>query len=504
MPDEGVTVYPALDLAPGPEALPARLALADGLVFEGWACGAQGEAAGELCFNTAMTGYQEILTDPSYCGQIVTLTAPQIGNYGITATDNESRGCFCSGLVVRQMCAQPSNFAAISAVPDWLRDQGVVAIEGLDTRLLVEHIREQGAVMAVISTDASVAAEELVARAQAAAPLTGRDLVQEVAYGTPYQVLSCHCEERSDEAIQPGGNDPQEVSGLPRSGFASTRNDGRGEDSSTPYRVVAFDGGIKFNILRELAALGCELRVVPPTTTTAEVLALDPDGVFLSNGPGDPEPVDYLYNTVAELIGKVPIFGICLGHQMLSLAVGARTYKLKYGHHGGNHPVKNLLNGTVEITSQNHGFCVDFDSIGPVCTPSVIARSETTKQSSDSTAGLPQSTSDLPRNDNKELATGPDFDEAPAAPIVDSAAHGRVQLTHLNLNDQTVEGIRLLDAQAFSVQYHPEASPGPHDAHYLFKEFIALMQARRPASGSFADAGASAAIREEASAYAQA
>ncbi|MCL2881452.1 MAG: glutamine-hydrolyzing carbamoyl-phosphate synthase small subunit [Coriobacteriia bacterium] len=429
--------YPALDQAPWPDTRPARLALADGLVFEGWACGAEGEAAGEVCFNTAMTGYQEILTDPSYRGQIVTLTVPQIGNYGITATDNESRGCFCSGLVVRQMCAAPSNFAAESSVPDWLREQGVVAISGVDTRLLVTHIREQGATMAVISTDASINTAELVARAQAAAPLTGRDLVCEVAYGTPYQVTT---------------------------------------DASKPYRVVAIDAGIKFNILRNLSALGCEVRVLPPTATAADIRALDPDGLFLSNGPGDPEPVGYLYRTVAELIGELPIFGICLGHQMLSLAVGAKTYKLKYGHHGGNHPVKNLLTGAVEITAQNHGFCVDFDSIGDKMGSGTVLSS-----------------------DDKTVP-----DPILSAPIVTSAKHGRVQLTHLNLNDMTVEGIRLLDKQAFSVQYHPEAGPGPSDAHYLFKDFLALMAARRPASGPFTDADTPAALKESEVAYAAA
>lgn len=421
---EEITIWPALDLAPGDGARPARLALEGGLVFKGWACGADGEATGELCFNTAMTGYQEILTDPSYCGQIVTLTAPQIGNYGVTATDNESRGCFCSGLVVRQMCAAPSNYASLGSVPDWLRERDVVAITGVDTRLLVTRLRQQGATMALISTDADASDAELVARARAAAPLTGRDLVRDVAYGRPWQVSAA---------------------------------------GATPYRVVAIDSGIKFNIVRNLAALGCELRVLPPTTTAKEIYALDPDGLFLSNGPGDPQPLDYLYRTVSELIGELPIFGICLGHQILSLAVGAKTYKLKYGHHGGNHPVKNLLTGAVEITAQNHGFCVDFNSIGPA------------------------------------VQTGAD-----EAPVVQSAKHGRVQLTHLNCNDQTVEGIRLLDRQAYSVQYHPEAGPGPSDAHYLFKDFIALMAARRLASGAFTDAGVPAALKESEVAYAAA
>ncbi len=398
-----VTLYPALDLPRTPETAPAWLALSDGLVFEGFACGAQGSATGELCFNTSMTGYQEILTDPSYCGQIITLTSAQIGNYGITATDDESRAAFCSGLAVRQMCFAPSNFAAIEALPDWLNTQGIVAIEGIDTRLLVEHIRERGALMALITTESAPYAE-LVERTQSAEPLMGRDLVRKVARKERL---------RLEPASAPT---PGEV----------------------PYRVVALDAGIKTNILRNLTSLGCEVVVVPPTTTTDEILALHPEGLFLSNGPGDPEPLDYLYRTVADCIGKLPLFGICLGHQMLSLALGARTYKLKYGHHGGNHPVKNLLTGRVEITAQNHGFCVDFESIGP--------RLEAVDAS---------------------------------APIVQSKEHGRVQLTHLNLNDETVEGIRLLDAQAFSVQYHPEAAPGPHDAHYLFGEFIELMKANR-------------------------
>ena len=382
--------YPALDLAPYPGALPARLALADGLVFEGWSCGATGEVGGELCFNTAMTGYQEILTDPSYQGQIVTLTMPQIGNYGITADDSESRACFCSGLVVRQMCREPSNFAATSTVPDWLREHGVVAIEGIDTRLLVEHIREQGATMAVISTDGAPKAAELVAQAQKLPPLKGQNLTSKVARNIPYQISSnlqmgtgltrrvaarqtcplatgenslepqeCRKIEEGDREFHSRATKPQstpshaarmsERSTL--SDFSSTSQDNHlstiSDFSSTsqdnhhlPYRVVALDAGIKFNIIRSLTALGCELRVLPPTTPAADILGLDPDGLFLSNGPGDPAAVDYLYRTVAELIGALPIFGICLGHQMLSLAVGAHTYKLKYGHHGGNHPVK--------------------------------------------------------------------------------------------------------------------------------------------------------------------
>lgn len=403
----------------------AILALEDGLVFEGWSCGAEGEAYGELCFNTSLSGYQEVITDPSYAGQIVTMTMPQIGNYGINDGDRESRGIFARGMVVREMCYEPSNWRSEQSLPEFLNSYGVVAIEGIDTRKIVRHLRERGACNAVIST-IDFDHKSLVKKAAESPHLVGIDLVSTVAYGTTYAfddsrpaelniVDTCQCDE-------------------------------------LPYHVVAFDSGIKYNILRCLARLGCKVTVVPPTTSSEEVLALNPDGIFLANGPGDPDAVQYLYETVKDLIGKRPLFGICLGHQMLSLAVGAQTYKLKYGHRGGNHPVKNLSTGKVEITAQNHGFCVDFSSIGALI------------------------------DEHAEQAEATDlayWAQVNTPPVIENKDFGRVQLTHVNLNDMTVEGIRLLDYQAYSVQYHPEAAPGPHDAHYLFNEFIELMAARK-------------------------
>lgn len=417
---------------------PALLALEDGTVFTGWSCGAHGEAAGELCFNTSMAGYQEVLTDPSYAGQIVTMTMPHIGNYGVNGADMESRSIFAKGFVVREMCETPSNWRSEESLPDFLRRHGIVAIEGLDTRRVVKHLRERGAMVAVISTT-DLDAESLVAKAKAAPGLVGRDLVAEVAVRDAY---------RWGEAV-PGGGLPVDTGVLP---------------VKPAYRVVAMDSGIKYNILRNLAEAGCDVTVVPPSASAAEVLALDPDGVFLANGPGDPEAVGYLYGTLRELLGVKPVFGICLGHQMLSLAVGAETFKLKYGHRGGNQPVKNLLTGQVEITSQNHGFCVDFASIGE----------------------LDVEASGGEGIDAADLAG---WVRAGRAPIVRSERFGRVQLSHVNLNDMTTEGIRLLDIPAFSVQYHPEAAPGPHDARYLFGEFTRIMAATGAGEDVSADAG---------------
>lgn len=406
----------------------ALLALEDGTVFSGHACGAAGEADGELCFNTAMAGYQEVLTDPSYAGQIVTMTMPHIGNYGVNGADMESRGVFAKGFVVREMCDEPSNWRSESALPAFLVERGIVAIEGIDTRRLTRHLRERGAMRAVISTT-DLDANSLVAKAQAAPGLVGRDLVAEVAVSEPYTWGA---------EMPPGCELPVDTGVLP---------------VSPRYRVVAMDSGIKYNILRRLSEAGCEVRVLPPTAGAEEILALEPDGVFLANGPGDPSAVDYLYGTIRELLGVRPVFGICLGHQMLSLAVGAQTYKLKYGHRGGNQPVMNLLNGRVEITSQNHGFCVDFGSIGDL--------------DAEASRGLTLDAGDIGA-----------WVRAGVAPVVTSSRFGRVQLTHVNLNDKTSEGIRLLDQPAFSVQYHPEAAPGPHDARYLFGAFTRLMDGR--------------------------
>ena len=406
----------------------ALLALEDGTVFPGIACGALGEADGELCFNTSMSGYQEVLTDPSYAGQIVTMTMPHIGNYGVNGADMESRGVFAKGFVVREMCDEPSSWRSEAALPDFLAQRDIVAISGVDTRRLTRHLRERGAMRAVISTT-DLDAASLVAKAKAARGLVGRDLVAEVATSEPFTWGA---------EMPPGCELPVDTGVLP----------------VTPrYRVVAMDSGIKYNILRRLAEAGCDVRVLPPTASADEVLALDPDGVFLANGPGDPSAVGYLYATLRDLLGVKPVFGICLGHQMLSLAVGADTFKLKYGHRGGIQPVMNLLNGRVEITSQNHGFCVDFGSIGDL--------------DSEASGGLTHDANDIAA----WVAAG-------AAPVVASELFGRIQLTHVNLNDMTAEGIRLLDRPAFSVQYHPEAAPGPHDARYLFGAFTRLMDGR--------------------------
>ncbi|MDO8915890.1 MAG: glutamine-hydrolyzing carbamoyl-phosphate synthase small subunit [Coriobacteriia bacterium] len=406
---------------------PALLALEDGTAFAGWSCGAPGTADGEAVFNTSMTGYQEILTDPSYAGQIVTMTMPQIGNYGANRADMESRGVFARGFVVREMSRISSSWRAEEGLPEFLTRHGVVAIEGVDTRRLTRHIRERGAMRAVISTE-DLDPVSLAAKAAGSPGLVGRDLVREVAVASPYEWGS----------EDPTGYLPVDTGVLPL---------------EPRHRVVAFDSGVKSNILRQLAWAGCAVTVVPPTTSASDVMAMRPDGVFLANGPGDPSAVDYLYSTLRELLGEVPVFGICLGHQMLSLALGATTYKLKYGHRGGNQPVINLLTGRVEITSQNHGFCVDFASVGSL--------------NSECSGGLEHDPADIGA-----------WVAARTAPVVDSAAFGRVQLTHVNLNDMTVEGLRALDRRAFSVQYHPEAAPGPHDARYLFEAYSALMDGR--------------------------
>jgi carbamoyl-phosphate synthase small subunit len=373
----------------------ALLALADGTVFRGDPFGAEGEAVGEVVFNTAMTGYQEILTDPSYRGQLVAMTYPEIGNVGVNREDVESRKPFVEGFIVKEYWEPPSNWRAEESLGDYLRRHALVGISGIDTRALVRRIRDGGAQQGVISTVESDA-DRLVARAKAAPGLEGRDLVREVTCQEPYEWA--------------GGE------WILGQGYRSAE---RATDAT--HFVVAYDYGIKHNILRNLAVAGCRVRVVSAQTPAAEVLSMNPDGVFLSNGPGDPDAVAYARENVRELIGEVPIFGICLGHQILSLALGARTYKLKFGHHGANHPVKDLGTGKVEITAQNHGFAVDATSI-------------------------PEGTT----------------------------------ITHLNLNDRTVEGVAHRTLPLFSVQYHPESSPGPHDAHYLFGRFIGLMNRVSP------------------------
>jgi len=402
----------------------AVLALEDGTIYEGRSCGASGEASGEVVFNTSLTGYQEILTDPSYAGQIITMTMPHIGNYGVNGADMESRGVFARGLVVRSMCETPSNWRSEESLPHFLARHNVVAIEGIDTRSLTKRIREVGAMKAIVSTT-DFDPDSLVAKVRKSPGLVGRDLVSEVAVSAPY----------TWGTPVPGGGVPVDLGNLP---------------DPVRYRVVAFDSGIKYNILRCLANAGCEVIVVPPKTSASAVRELKPQGLFFANGPGDPAAVDFLYSTLQELLGEVPVFGICLGHQMLSLALGCTTYKLKYGHRGGNQPVMNLLSGDVEITSQNHGFCVDFSSIGPLI--------------AEESGGL--------AHDCGDIAS---WVASRVAPVVASSRFGRVQLTHVNLNDMTVEGIRLLDIPAFSVQYHPEAAPGPHDSKYLFEVFTRMM-----------------------------
>ncbi|HWP57837.1 MAG TPA: glutamine-hydrolyzing carbamoyl-phosphate synthase small subunit [Candidatus Acidoferrales bacterium] len=381
----------------------AILALADGAVYVGRSFGAEGEAAGEVVFNTSMTGYQEILTDPSYEGQLVAMTYPEIGNVGVNPEDSESRRPFVRGFIVKEYNPLPSNWRSTRALHEYMKEHGIVGIEGVDTRSLVRHLREVGAQQGVIATRAEDP-EELIAKARRAPGLVGVDLVERVSCREAYDW---------DEGFWELGRGYKR-----RPAQTETKRRTRGGDFYKPrYFVVAYDYGIKFNILRGLAESGCRVKVVPAATPAQDVLALDPDGIFLSNGPGDPDAVPYARENVRRLIGKKPIFGICLGHQILGLALGGRTYKLKFGHHGGNHPVMDLKTRRVEITTQNHGFAVDPESL-----------------------------------------------------------KGAAEITHLNLNDNTVEGLAHRAYPIFSVQYHPEASPGPHDSSYLFRRFIEMIE----------------------------
>ena len=370
----------------------AILALADGRVFEGESLGARGEAVGEVVFNTAMSGYQEILTDPSYKGQIVCMTYPHIGNTGVNEEDPESRRPWAEGFVVREASSIASSWRATATLDEYLRRNGIVGIQGIDTRALTRHLRDHGAQEGVISTD-DLDPRSLVAKAKASPGLVGRDLVKEVSCAAPY--------EWQESTWRAGG------------GYAAP--------PPARFHVVAYDSGIKRNILRQLTAEGCRVTVVPAFASADEVLALAPDGLFLANGPGDPEGVPYLAESVRRLVDQLPTFGICLGQQILALAFGARTYKLPFGHHGANHPVKDLGTGRVEVTSQNHGFAVDPDS----------------------------------------------------------GARAGFDVTHVNLNDGTCEGLRHRSRPVFSVQYHPEAAPGPHDSHYLFRRFVELLTESR-------------------------
>ncbi|MBM4332679.1 MAG: glutamine-hydrolyzing carbamoyl-phosphate synthase small subunit [Deltaproteobacteria bacterium] len=377
----------------------AYLALEDGKVFPGWSFGAKGERFGEVVFNTSMTGYQEVLTDPSYKGQIVTMTYPLIGNYGVNEEDFESTQPWVEGFVVKENCPFPSNWRSRGSLSDFLKNHGIIGIEGLDTRALTKHIRTAGAMRGVLSTE-DLNPDSLVEKARHSPSMVGSDWVHAVTCSRAYAW--------GDKGVMGTGTGLWEW--------------GKGQAVSPSlaqkFRVVAIDFGIKHNIIRHLTSRGCQVQVVPAKTSAAEILSMNPQGVFLSNGPGDPAPLTYAIETVQSLLSKKPILGICLGHQIIGLALGGKTYKLKFGHRGANQPVKNLLNGKIEITTQNHGFCVDRDT-------------------------LPE---------------------------------GQVEITHVNLNDQSLEGMRHRRLPVFSVQYHPEASAGPHDSAYLFDEFISLME----------------------------
>ena len=377
----------------------AILALEDGRIFRGQGHGHPGECQGEVVFNTSLTGYQEIATDPSYAGQIVVLTNPQIGNYGTNHADNEAAKPFIEGLIVREFSAISSNWRSEQVTDEYMERYAIPVLAEIDTRALVRHLRTHGVMRGVVSTGESNP-DILVHKARNVRKMDGTDLARVVTTKAPYEFNA------SDPRSQMG--EPL----LPQSTFLikNTMDD--------VLNVVAYDFGIKQNILRMLTRENCRVTVVPAQTTAEEVLALKPDGVFLSNGPGDPEPVDYAVRSIRGLMGRVPVFGICLGHQLCGLALGGRTYKLKFGHHGGNHPVRNNSTGKVEITAHNHNFAVDPDSI----------------------------------NANE------------------------VELTHVDLNDQTLEGLRHKTLPLFSVQYHPEAAPGPHDSHYLFRDFRQMME----------------------------
>ncbi len=385
------------------DRIPAKLALEDGRVFSGVSFGATGISSGEVVFNTSMTGYQEILTDPSYCGQIVTMTYPEIGNYGVNDEDVESRRPMLAGFVVRSTSRIASNFRSSRSLDEFLKEHNIVGISDIDTRALVRHIRVRGAMRGIISTE-DLDDDSLVGRAKEASGLVGRDLVQEVLPEGNIEwdkCLSRWWDMRNTDRDQPAFQIPEDA----------------------PL-VVALDYGMKWNIARHLFNQGFRVTVLPGTATADEVLALNPDGVFLSNGPGDPEPLTYAIETIKGVLGKVPLFGICLGHQLFALACGAKTFKLKFGHRGANQPVMDGETEKIEITSQNHGFAVDADSL-PEC----------------------------------------------------------LEVTHSNLNDNTVAGLKHKTLDAFSVQYHPEASAGPHDSQYLFARFKAMIQNQMATAG---------------------
>jgi len=387
----------------------AILALEDGRVFRGKGYGARLERTGEVVFNTSITGYQEIFTDPSYAGQIVVLTNPEIGNYGTNPDDDESGKPYIEGLIVREFSPYASNYRSHQVTDEYLERYKVPVLSDIDTRALVRHLRDKGVMRGVISTTNEMNVEKLVALAKATPTIDGVDLAREVCTRVSYQWTKGEVEERIISVPHPTAS---QLTMMTAAALEAAER-----EAPERKKVVAFDYGIKHNILRRLVNSGCDVTVVPAQTSAEDVLALRPNGVFLSNGPGDPDAVVYAQKTIREMAGRVPIFGICLGHQLIGLALEGKTYKLKFGHHGGNHPVKQLKTGKIEITAHNHNYAVDPDSL---------------KQS-------------------------------------------EVELTHVDLNDNTLEGLRHRNYPLFSVQYHPEASPGPHDSHYLFDDFVTMM-----------------------------
>ncbi len=406
---------------------PAAIALEDGFYLKGISFGAEGEKTGEIVFNTSMTGYQEILTDPSYKGQIVAMTYTQIGNYGINSEDIESYKPQVEGFIVKEVSKIASNWRAKERLDEYLKRHNIIGVEQVDTRALTKHIRVKGAMKGIIST-CEIDKDLLVEKAKASLGIIGRDLVKEVtcdksyefkylfqksSFDTlaPYSIIVDGVNNQNSKAVGPIENNFQNKSELKAKCYFNLK------ENFYTFKVAAFDFGIKLNILRLLSLAGCNVTVFPATTSAEDILSIKPDGIFLSNGPGDPEGLPHIIAEIKKLLGKKPIFGICLGHQLLGLAFGGKTYKLKFGHRGGNQPVKNLKTGKIEITAQNHGFAVDIDSI-------------------------------------------PDK---------------KVILTHINLNDNTVEGMEHTSLPIFSVQYHPEASPGPHDSRYLFEKFVKMM-----------------------------
>lgn len=405
----------------------AILVLEDGTTFYGRCSGALGESFGEICFNTSLEGYLEVISDPSYAGQIVVMTYPQIGNYGINSDDYQRSSPALQGLVVHSLCKTPSNWRSQLSLDEYLKNNSIVAIEGIDTRALVRHIRDVGAMRAGISSE-DLDKDSMLEKVRKTAQLAGKNLVETVS--NPDNCMFSQKKPSRDFAIE----------------TSSVHKD--------KYNIVALDCGVKDSILECMVRLGCNVDVLPWDASPDKVLSLNPDGVFVSNGPGDPDAVCSTYQNVQSLLGKVPVFGICMGHQMLSKAADAKMEKLKFGHHGGNQPVMNLLTGRVEITAQNHGFGQVFESLGPLI--------------KEESGGFNEHVSDLRVWVQRKIA-----------PVVLNEKFGRIRLTHVNLNDGTPEGMTFLDVPAFSVQYHPEASPGPTDSHYLFNAFLRLMDGQK-------------------------